>query len=47
DASVKLYTYNTYPADNEISNKINEFIRSILNRCSSDPRRKIVRNSKK
>ncbi|KAF0747731.1 Uncharacterized protein FWK35_00016689 [Aphis craccivora] len=47
EASVKLYTYNTYPADNEISNKINELIRSILNRCSSDPKRKIVKDSKK
>ncbi|XP_026820567.1 uncharacterized protein LOC113559150 [Rhopalosiphum maidis] len=47
EASVKLYTCNTYPADNEMSNKINEPIRSILNRRSSDPKRKIERNSKK
>ncbi|XP_050065720.1 uncharacterized protein LOC126554718 isoform X1 [Aphis gossypii] len=47
EASVKLYTSNTFPADNEISIKINELIRTILNRCSSDPKRKIVKNSKK
>ncbi|XP_050064896.1 uncharacterized protein LOC126553826 isoform X1 [Aphis gossypii] len=47
EASVKLYTSNNFPADNEISIKINELIRTILNRCSSDPKRKIVKNSKK
>lgn len=47
EASIKLHTTPRDAKDSNIISKINDVMRDILDRFSSDPKRKIIKNSKK
>ncbi|XP_022177739.1 uncharacterized protein LOC111038810, partial [Myzus persicae] len=44
--SIKLYTTNRDSKDTNIAIKINDVVRDILDRFSSDPKRKLIKNNK-
>ncbi|XP_060879044.1 uncharacterized protein LOC132951264 [Metopolophium dirhodum] len=47
EASIKIHTSTRDTKDSNISNKINDVVREILDRFSADPKKKIIKNTKK
>ncbi|XP_016657065.1 uncharacterized protein LOC100573939 isoform X3 [Acyrthosiphon pisum] len=47
EASIKIHTSSRDTKDSNISNKINDVLREILDRVSADPKKKIIKNTKK
>ncbi|XP_008189391.1 uncharacterized protein LOC103311528 [Acyrthosiphon pisum] len=47
EASIKIHTSNRDTKDSNISNKINDVLREILDRVSADHKKKIIKNTKK
>jgi len=47
EASIKIHTSSRDTKDSIISNKINDVVREILDRFSTDPKKKLIKNTKK
>jgi len=47
EASIRIHTSSRDTKDSSISNKINDVVREILDRFSADPKKKMIKNTKK